>query len=75
MFSAEPRGNYDLNQFRQEHIPYFDKVTFLQLKDAATAVLGREKSTLLAELFSIELKLLTGQTVGFQILLDLNFSN
>ena len=31
-------------------------MTFLQLRDAATAVLAREKSTSLAELFSVELK-------------------
>ena len=47
---------YDLNHFRQEHVPHFDKITFCQLKDAATVVLAREKSTSLAELFSSELK-------------------
>ena len=31
-------------------------MTFSQLKDAATSVLEREKSTFLSELFSIELK-------------------
>ena len=35
---------------------FFDKTTFHQLKDAASAVLAREKSTFLAELFSVELK-------------------
>ena len=43
---------YDLSHFRQKDIPYFDKVTFVQLKDAATAVLAREKSTSLAELLN-----------------------
>ena len=47
---------YDLSHFRQEHIPFFNKTTFYQLKDAAFAVLAREKSTSLAELFSVELK-------------------
>ena len=47
---------YDLSHFKHDHAPFFDKTTFSQLKDAATAVLGREKSTSLAELFSIELK-------------------
>ena len=47
---------YDLSHFRHEHIPYFDNITFNQLKDAATAVLAREKSTSLSELFSVELK-------------------
>ena len=46
---------YDLNYFRQEHVEFFDR-TFFQLKDAASAVLAHEKSTSLAELFSIELK-------------------
>ena len=35
---------------------FFNKTTFCQLKDAALAVLAREKSTSLAELFSVELK-------------------
>ena len=47
---------YDLNHFRREHVVYFDKITFFQLKDAATIVLACEKSTSLAELFSVELK-------------------
>ena len=47
---------YDLSHFRQEHIPFFNKTTFYQLKDASFAVLVREKSTSLAELFSVELK-------------------
>ena len=34
----------------------FNKTTLLQLKDVASAVLAREKSTSLAELFSAELK-------------------
>lgn len=47
---------YDLIHFRKEHAPFFNGVSFRQLKDAASAVLAREKSTSLTELFSIELK-------------------
>ena len=47
---------YDISHFKNEHIPYFDQVTFRQLKDAASAVALREKCTSLAETFSIELK-------------------
>ena len=46
----------DLNHFKQEHVSFFKRITFCQLKDAATALLAREKSTSLAELFSVELK-------------------
>ena len=55
-FQQGPEEIYDLNHFREKHISYFDKVTFNQLKDAATAVLAREKSFPLSELFSVELK-------------------
>ena len=55
-FQQSPEEIYDLNHFRQKHVPYFDKMNFCQLKDAAIAVLAREKSTWLAELFSVELK-------------------
>ena len=58
-FQQSPEEIYDLTHFRQEHIPYFDKITFCQLKYVATSVLEREKSTSLAELFSIELKFTT----------------
>ena len=47
---------YDLCRFKNEHIAFFNKTTFSQLKDAASAVLAHEKSTSLAELFSVELK-------------------
>ena len=47
---------YDLNHSKREHIPFFNKTTFYQLKDTASAVLAHEKSTSLAELFSMELK-------------------
>ena len=47
---------YDLSHFRLEHVAFFDRAAFYQLKDAASAVLACEKSTYLAELFSIELK-------------------
>ena len=55
-FQQSPEEIYDLNHFKQEHVSYFDKITFCQLKDAAPAVLPCEKSTSLAELFSLELK-------------------
>ena len=48
---------YSLDHFPQEHIKYFDPVTFNQLKDLATNVLVRQKSASLSELFSVELKL------------------
>ena len=47
---------YDLNHFKNEHIDFFNKTTFYQLKDATSAVLAHEKPTSLAELFSDELK-------------------
>ena len=47
---------YNLSHFKREHAPFFNKTTFYQLKDAATAVLAREKSTSVIELFSVELK-------------------
>ena len=47
---------FDLSRFRREYEPFFDRITFQQLKDATTAVLVREKSTSLAELFSVEIK-------------------
>ena len=55
-FQQSAEEIYDLNHFRQEHVAFFDRTTFYQLKDAATVVLAREKSTSLAELFSVELK-------------------
>ena len=55
-FQQSPEEICDLNHFRQKHVPYFDKITFCQLKDAATSVLASEKSTSLTELFSVELK-------------------
>ena len=47
---------YDLSHFKNEHAAFFDRTTFYQLKDAVSAVLACEKSTSLAELFSVELK-------------------
>ena len=47
---------YDLSHFRQEHVFFFDKTTFFQLKDAATGDLVHEKAPSLAELLSAELK-------------------
>ena len=54
---------YSFNHFSQEHIKYFDAVTFNQLKDATTDALVRQKSTLLYELFSTELKFTIGNLV------------
>ena len=54
---------YDLSHFKQEHIPFLNKTTFYQLKDAASAVLAREKSTSLAELFSVKLKFTINDTL------------
>ena len=47
---------YDISHFNQEHLTFFDRTIFFQLKDAAAAVLASVKATSLAELFSIELK-------------------
>ena len=55
-FQQSAEEIYDLNHFRQQHVAFFDRATFYQLKDAASVVLTREKSTSLAELFSVELK-------------------
>ena len=46
---------YDLSHFKNEHTAFFNKTTFYQLKDTASAVLAHEKLTSLAELFSVEL--------------------
>ena len=46
-----------LSHFKQEHVAYFDRTAFFQLKDAASPVSAREKSTSLAESFSTGLKL------------------
>ena len=55
-FQQRAEELYDLNRFRHEHTAYFNKTTFYHLKDAADAGLACEKSTSLAELFSVELK-------------------
>ena len=56
-FQQKSEQIYELSHFFKMNIPaVFDKTTFYQLKDAAYAVLAREKSTSLAELFSVELK-------------------
>ena len=47
---------YVLSHFRKVYVVFLNRTTFHQLKDAASAVLAREKSTFLAELFSVELK-------------------
>ena len=53
---------------------FFNKTTFYQLKDAASAVLLQEKATSLAELFSVELKF-TVDTLSdlFSRIIKLNF--
>ena len=58
-FQQSAEEMYDLSNFKQEHVAFFNKTTFFQLKDVASAVLAREKSTSLAELFWLELKLTT----------------
>ena len=47
---------YDLGYCKQEHIAFFNKTTFFQLKDTASAVLACENSTSIAEFISAELK-------------------
>ena len=47
---------YDLSQFSQDHVKYFDKITFQQLKDAAKNFLSKVKTTSLSGMFSTELK-------------------
>lgn len=42
--------------FSENHIKYFDDVTFKQLKDTATNVLKKEKESALSDMFSTELK-------------------
>lgn len=56
-FQQKPEEMYDLSHFKKEQEPYFDRANFHQLKDAADNVLARHKSTSLAELFFVELKL------------------
>ena len=55
-FQQTPEQIYDLSHFKNEHAAFFDKTTFYRLKDPASAVLARERSTSLAELFSVKLK-------------------
>ena len=55
-FQQTPKEIYELGHFKSEHAPFFDNVTLKLLKDVASAVLSRQKSTSLAERFSIELK-------------------
>ena len=59
-FQQTPEQIHDLSHFKNEHSAFFDKTTFYQLKDAASAVLAQEKLTSLAELFSVELKFTIG---------------
>ena len=49
---------YSLDHFPQSQVPYFDNVTFNQLKDAATKVLNRERSRHCLIYFPLNLNLL-----------------
>ena len=55
-FQQTPEQIYDLSHFKNEYAAFYDKTTFYELKDAASSVLVRLKSTFLAELFFVELK-------------------
>ena len=55
-FQQSPEEIYDLSHFKLEHVTFFNNTAFFQLKDTASAALAREKSTSLAELFSVELR-------------------
>ena len=55
-FQQTPEQIYDLSHFKNEHAAFYDKTTFYQLEDAASALIAREKLTSLTELFSVELK-------------------
>ena len=55
-FQQNAEEIYSLHHFSQDHVRYFDVVTFNQMKDTATNVLIKQKSTSLSELFSVELK-------------------
>ena len=56
-FQQNAEEIYHLSHFKREHNEFFDRTTFYQLKDTATAVLTHKKLTSLAKLFSLELKL------------------
>ena len=56
-FQQSSNELYDISHFKPERVPYFDQVIIRQLKDAASAVVMREKCTSLAEMFSEQLKL------------------
>ena len=43
---------YCLNHFSQEHVKYFDQVTFKESKDSVGNVLNKTKLILLSEMFS-----------------------
>ena len=55
-FQQNAEEIYSLDHFSQDHVRYFDAVTFNQLKDTATNVLIKQRSTSLSEIFSVELK-------------------
>ena len=55
-FQQTPEGIYDLSHFKSERAPFFDNITLKQLKDAASAVLSRQKCTSFADPFTTELK-------------------
>ena len=56
-FQQNAEEIYHLSNFKGEHSEFFDRTTFYQLEDTATAVLAHKKRTSLAKLFSVELKL------------------
>ena len=55
-FQQSKNELYNISHFKNEYVPFFDRVLIGQLKDAASAVASREKCTSLVEMFSIELK-------------------
>ena len=55
-FQQKSEEIFDLSHFKKEQEPFFNQISFYQLKDAADAVLARHRSTSLTELFSVELK-------------------
>ena len=45
-FQQSAEETYDLSHFRQEHVAFFNRTTFHQLKDAASVVLAHEPLSL-----------------------------
>lgn len=55
-FQQTEDKTYYLNNFSEMHLKYFAKATFKQLRDSATNVLNKIKSTSLLAMFSTELQ-------------------